>query len=89
MNFIYHKLPFIVELILNGIFILVYSFVRSKSVPAYLSPEMVDGIIGLAPYSVPFTLIFVSFLNYKASVNFEDFFRKYIFYIIVIIQLYL
>ena len=87
MSFIYHKLPFIIELILNGIFILVYSFVRSKNVPTFLTPEMIEAVMGIASYSVPFTLILVSFLNFKASANFEDFFRKYVFSIIVIIPL--
>ena len=52
MNKLYHKLPFVLELFINGTFIFLYSFYKANNAElGLLSKEMVDDVkVILAEY---------------------------------------
>lgn len=88
MNKRYQKLPFLLELFFNGAFIFLYAFYRSNKLKAsFLPPETVDALLqGMAYFSPLFILL--SILSFfRRSEGMDEFFRKYIFSVIVFIPL--
>lgn len=82
-----HKIPFILELFLNGCFILLYSAQSMGKIPASWNADWVKTFIKAGGMIVPLVLLLSVFVNYINSKNTEDFFRKHIFSIVVFFPL--
>lgn len=88
MNKLYHKLPFVLELFINGTFIFLYSFYKANNAQlGILSKEMVEMVINSFTFIAPLVIIFSIYSYYRRSKNVDDFTRKYIFSFICLIPM--
>jgi trk system potassium uptake protein TrkH len=87
MNKTLSRLPFILEIILNGLFVLHFSLERLGKWPAYLENSLFDllfnNILIIAPVIVGLSLL----THIKQSYDLDDFFRKYIFSMIIFVSM--
>lgn len=81
------KAPFLIELLFNGMFILIYSLRSWGKLPAYWNPQVVHQGLELASWFIPIILFMVVIINYLNSKDIEDFIRKYSFSFFVFIPL--
>ena len=88
MNRLYQKLPFVLELFVNGFFIFLYAFYNSDKIDASIvSIELIQQGLQALAYLAP-VFVFLSIISfYIKSLDTDDFIRKYIFSIIVFIPL--
>jgi trk system potassium uptake protein TrkH len=90
MNKLYHKIPFVLELILNGLFLGMFIYSGGGidiPVSAILSTGLVKSMLVGLTYLAP-VVVFISIINfYFRSNNFDDFVRKHIFSLIIFVPL--
>ncbi len=87
MSTLFLRIPFILELFFNGLYITLFSLKFLEKYPIKFFEEHIDSLLVVNSYIIPF-IIFISILsNFIYSANIEEFFRKYIFSIIVFIPL--
>lgn len=90
MNQIVQKLPFLLELFLNGTFILLYSLKSIDKIPKYWNNELVDQGMLIGTNMIPVVIGITVISNYfLSSKSLEDFVRKHIFSITVFLPLIL
>ena len=88
MNRRHQKLPFLLELFFNGAFIFLYAFYRSDRLKAPIfSSETVEAILQGMAYLAPGFILFSIISFFKRSDSLDEFFRKYVFSIIVFFPL--
>lgn len=87
MSQIVQKLPFLVELFFNGIFILLYSLKLTDRIPGNWSPQVVDNFLELATIIIPFVLFFSVVINFLSSKGFDDYLRRYVFSLVVFVPM--
>lgn len=87
-NKLYQKLPFLMELFVNGFFIFLYSFYSNNKMEANIvSPKLIESLLSGLAYTAPI-LVFLSIISfYIKSDDIDDFFRKYVFSLIVFIPM--
>ncbi len=79
------RLPLLLEIFINGFFVLIYTFQKSNKVPELLAKLPMATILPLALWVVP-VILFISLVsNFLKSEGFEDFIRRYIFSLIIFI----
>lgn len=84
MNKLYQKLPFFMELVFNGLFIVLYSFNQTKQISLpFLDQETFMQALKIMSYGVPVFVLISIYSFYKRAQGADDFFRKYIFSLIV------
>ena len=87
MATLFLRIPFILELVFSGFYIVLFSFSMLGQYPFDFVQNYADTLLTVSSYIIPF-IIFISILaNYIYSNGVEEFFRKYIFSIIVFIPL--
>lgn len=84
-----YRLAFIVELIVNGTFVVLYTALRWWKLPFGLTQDSVNQILGVGVYLVPFVLAFSVIANYINSDDLEHFIRKHVFSLMVVIPLFI
>lgn len=90
MNKLYHKLPFVLELFVNGSFIFLYSFYRTNKLESSLiSPESIELILNVFKHTAPIIILISILFNYLNSRDGDDFIRKYVFSLICIIPIFI
>lgn len=87
MYHIVQKIPFLLELFLNGLFILLFSLKALKQLPLSFNPEWVEQVLSVGAYVIPLTITLQIYSQYKKCKDLEEFFRKYIFSLLVIFPL--
>lgn len=88
MNRLYQKLPFVLELFVNGSFIFLYSFYYANKIETSLvSSEMIEQALQVLTYIAPFFVLLSIGSFYFNSKGADDFVRKYIFSVIVFVPL--
>ncbi len=87
MNYILGRLPLMLELIVNGSFVLLYTLQKAGSAPELLRRLPMDLIAANAIWAVPVVLFISLATNFLKSDGFEDFFRRYIFSLIIFVPL--
>ena len=87
-NKLYQKLPFLLELFVNGFFIFLYSFYSNNKIESnFVSPQLIEGVLSILAHTAP-VLVLLSIISfYIKSDDIDDFFRKYVFSIIVFIPM--
>lgn len=79
------RLPLALEFLVNGFFVLFYSFHKTNRVPKLLADIPLKLVAEAAVWVVP-VVLFISLLsNYLKSSGVEDFFRRYIFSVIIFV----
>lgn len=84
-----YRLAFIVELIINGTFVVLYTALRWWKLPFGLTQGVVNSVLNVGVYIVPFVLAFVVIANYLNSGDLEHFIRKHVFSLMVVIPLFI
>jgi trk system potassium uptake protein TrkH len=87
MNYLMGRMPLMLEIFINGSFILIYTLKKSKQVPELLSQLPMDFILNHVLWLVPLVLFMTLISNFLKSSGFEDFFRRYIFSVIIFVPL--
>lgn len=85
MNYFMGRLPFLLEIVINGFFVVIYTLQKAKQAPELLKSLPMELILQYAVWVVP-AVLFVSLLaNFLKSDGFEDFIRRYIFSLIIFV----
>jgi trk system potassium uptake protein TrkH len=87
MKRLINNLSFAVELCLNGIFLLTYSLKDTPRFIEYMTQQNIDLIIRTGTFGVPIVIAFVIMDNFRQSQGLEDFFRKYVFSLVVFVPM--
>ena len=83
----FEKLPFLVELFINGSFILFYSLKKTEQISSSWAPELVEGILKWFAWVSPVVILFVLAGHYLSVSSIDRFIRKYIFSVIVFLPM--
>lgn len=75
------------EILINGFFVLVYTLQKANQAPDLLKKLPMDLIATNAIWAVPLVLFVSLASNFLKSDGFEDFFRRYIFSLIIFVPL--
>lgn len=89
MKFVSHRLAFLLEIFVNGPFIFLYSLQMTGRVPKFIPGQLLNTIIATGAQLVPFILTCVVAIYFWLSDDIEDFFRRHIFSLIILMPLYL
>lgn len=89
MSLIIQKVPFLLELFINGTFILLYSLKSVEKIPKSWNLDTIDTALAIGTYVVPIILFFAVIVNYINSKTIDDFLRKHIFSLIVFFPLFI
>lgn len=88
MNKLYQKLPFVFEVILNGLFILLYIiYTKKKFELNFLPLEVMNEVLLILTYCAPVLILGSMISYYYKSRDTDDFFRRYIFSLIIFIPM--
>ncbi len=88
MKRIYQKLPFVLELFVNGLFIVLYAFYNSNKIEASIvSTGLIEQALQTMAYIAPFFVLLSIVSFYYKSNDTDDFVRKYVFSVIVFFPL--
>lgn len=85
MNYLIGRLPLLLEIVINGFFVLVYTLQKAKQAPELLSKLPMPLITQYAIWVVPVVLFISLAANFLKSDGFEDFIRRYVFSLIIFI----
>ncbi len=87
MSQLVQKLPFLLELFFNGIFILVYSLKLTERIPTNWSLSVVDQFLDIATMIIPFVLFFSVVINFLNSKGLDDYLRRFVFSLVVFVPM--
>ncbi len=81
------RLPFLLELFFNGSFIFLFSLKVAKKIPSSWSLEFIESLIHQGAILAPFIIAIQTYHHYRNSLSLDDFLRKYVFSLVVLIPL--
>lgn len=88
MNRLYQKIPFLLELFFNGLFLFLYSFAHTESLNfPFVNPEFLNKVMGFLMYLAPIVVFLSVVSNFIESKSFDVFFRRHAFSIIIFIAM--
>lgn len=87
MNKFLQRAPLFVEVILNGLFILIYTLKSMGHLPSFIPLELARSYLQHWVWFIPFIILMSVIFNFILSDNVEDYFRKYTFSLVVFIPL--
>jgi trk system potassium uptake protein TrkH len=88
MNKLYHKLPFVLELFINGSFIFLYSYYKANKLETgFISPDLIETVLNSFKYISPIVIIISIIAYYLRSKSTDEFMRKYVFSFICIVPM--
>ena len=85
MNYFMGRLPLLLEIVINGFFVIVYTLQKAKQAPELLSQLPLELISQYALWVVPAVLFISLAANFLKSDGFEDFVRRYVFSLIIFV----
>jgi trk system potassium uptake protein TrkH len=85
MNYLIGRLPLLLEIVINGFFVIIYTLNKAKQAPQLLAKLPLELIFQYALWVVPIVLFISLAVNFLKSDGFEDFIRRYIFSLIIFI----
>lgn len=84
-NLLLGRFPLLLEIFGNGFFVLIYTLFRAKKAPALLEQLAAPKVIEWASWFVPLILAISLLSHFMRSHSIEDFFRRYIFSLIIFV----
>jgi len=81
------KLAFLIEIFFNGSFIILYSLTWLNKVTFEIYARFIEQFLTYSTYIVPFVVLFSILVNFIESHSWDEFFRKYVFSIVVIVPM--
>ena len=85
MNYLIGRLPLLLEIVINGFFVIIYTLNKAKQAPQLLVKLPLELIFQYALWVVPIVLFISLAVNFLKSDGFEDFIRRYIFSLIIFV----
>jgi trk system potassium uptake protein TrkH len=85
MNYLIGRLPLLLEIVINGFFVLIYTLRKAKQAPELLAQLPLEQIFQYAPMVVPAILFLSLMTHFLKSEGLEDFIRRYVFSLIIFI----
>jgi trk system potassium uptake protein TrkH len=85
MSYLMGRIPLMLEIFINGFFVLVYTLRKSNQAPELLQRLPLELILKHSLWVVPLVLFISLIANFFKSDGFEDFFRRYIFSLIIFV----
>lgn len=85
MNYFLGRIPIVLEILINGIFVVLFTLKKSNKFPDLVAKLPTDMIYENAVWFVPLVLFISLASNFLRSDSIEDFIRKYIFSLIIFI----
>ena len=85
MGYFIGRLPLLLEIVINGFFVLIFTLHKTKKAPEILSQLPLDIIFQNALFVVPAILFFSLLTHFLKSESFDEFIRKYIFSLIIFV----
>ena len=85
MNYFMGRLPLLLEIVINGFFVVIYTLQKAKQAPELLKSLPMDLILQYAIWVVPAVLFISLAANFLKSDGFEDFIRRYVFSLIIFV----
>lgn len=89
MNVLYHRLPFLIELFFNGIFIVFFSFLNNDNMPNFIPRDYLVKLVKFYASFAPIVLSFCALLHFQKLKSIEEFFRRHVFTFIVVVPLFI
>lgn len=90
MNKIYQKIPFFIELFINGSFILLYALYKAENINSeFLSSLTVEIGIEIFTQIAPFIVLLKVLSSYILSRGMENFIRQHVFSLICLIPMFI
>jgi trk system potassium uptake protein TrkH len=87
MGYLLGRLPLLLELFINGFFVLIYTFQKTNHIPIFFQKLPIPLILEFSLWVVPLVLFVTLASNLLKSDGFEDFIRRYIFSLIIFIPM--
>lgn len=87
MNYFMGRIPLMLEILVNGFFVLIYTFQKANQASELLLKLPMNLILTNAIWAAPLVLFISLSSNFLKSDGFEDFFRRYIFSLIIFIPM--
>jgi len=87
MNYILVRFPLLLELLVNGLFVVIYTIYKSKKFFHLISDLPLETIFAYSNWVIPLVLLVSVIANYLRSSGVEDFLRKYVFSLIIFIPI--
>ena len=85
MNYLIGRLPLLLEIVINGFFVIIYTLNKAKQAPQLLVKLPLELIFQYALWVVPIVLFISLAVNFLKSDGFEDVIRRYIFSLIIFV----
>jgi trk system potassium uptake protein len=83
----WHRVPFLIEIVVNGFFVLYFSLTKLGKWPEAIHHPFFDVLVRHATIIAPILVGLTLVVHYQISTSLEDFFRKYIFSIIIYVPM--
>lgn len=87
MNYFVGRLPLLLELLVNGFFVIVYTFQKSNRSPELLTRLPMELILAHISWVAPLVLFVSLASSFLKSESFEDFIRKYVFSLVIFVPM--
>lgn len=81
------RIPLLLEIFVNGFFVLVYTLQKSARFPELLKQLPMEMLMENALWVVPLVLFITLATNFLKSKGFEDFFRNHVFSLIIFVPI--
>jgi len=81
------RIPLMLEIFINGLFVLIYTFQKSNKFPEVLAKLPMSTITSNIIWLAPLVLLVSLLSNFLKSGGFEDFFRRYVFSLIIFVPM--
>jgi trk system potassium uptake protein TrkH len=85
MNYLTGRMPVLLEIFINGFFVLIYTLKKTGRIHLVMDKLPVDQIFEHSIWVVPLVLFISLASNFLRSDGFEDFIRKYVFSLIIFV----
>lgn len=87
MNYLMGRIPLLLEILVNGFFVLVYTLQKAGRFTELLKKIPMEDIVTNSVWVVPLVLFVSLASSFLKSEGFEDFLRRYVFSLIIFIPL--
>jgi trk system potassium uptake protein len=81
------RLPYYLELLVNGFFVLMFTLTKNNKVPQFLKFIPLEYVTQWAVWMAPVFVFMTLYAHFQRSSSVEDFIRKYVFSIIIFIPM--
>lgn len=86
---LFERLPIVLEFLINGLFVLFYSFHKTGKNVLNLSPDLIQQILSISTWLVPGVLFFNFLAKFLSESSLEGFLRRHVFSLITLVPMFI